>query len=216
MSIFYQVKKYLQYRMFAGNEHSIHSPFVFTLYTEVISNKNKFYSFEDLNIIRTQLLGSEQIIEVKDFGAGSKRMNSRRKISDIAKYSCINKKNGELIFRLIEYFKPETVLELGTSLGLSSLYIAKASPKAKILTIEGCPNTFSCAGKLIEKEGVKNVETINSSFDEAFETVLSNKKFDFVYIDGNHTYEATLKYFHELLKITNENSVLIFDDIYWT
>jgi len=86
MSIFYQIKKYLQYRMRAGNEHSIHSPFVFTLYTEVISGKNKFYSYDDLNKIRVQLLGSDQIIEVKDLGAGSKKMNSSRKVSDIAKY----------------------------------------------------------------------------------------------------------------------------------
>jgi len=216
MNGLYRVKKYFQYKLHAKDEHAIHSPFVYKLYTEIISNKNKFYAFSDLNKIRQQLLNNDQIIEVTDLGAGSRKMGSARKISDIAKYSVVNKKYGELLFRLTEYFKPSTILELGTSLGLSSLYLAKAAPGAKISTVEGCPNTHTFAKKLIESTGTKNIETINFSFDKFFEHGLQNKTFDFVYIDGNHTYEATIKYFNELLKYTNENSVLIFDDIYWS
>ncbi|MEO8762437.1 MAG: class I SAM-dependent methyltransferase [Bacteroidia bacterium] len=216
MSAFYQIKKYIQYRLRAGNEHGLHSPYVYTLYTEVISNKNTYYAFEELDNIRKQLLQNNQTIEVLDLGAGSQKMNRNRKISEIAKYSIVSKKYGELLFRLINYFNPETILELGTSLGISSLYLSKAAPNAKITSIEGCPNTFSFANKLIESTGIKNIETINSSFDDAFKDNLLNKKFDVVYIDGNHTYEATINYFNLLLKNANENSVLIFDDIYWT
>lgn len=216
MSVTYQLKKYFHYRLKAKNEHAIHSPFVFKLYTEVIANKNSYYAFEKLNKIRLQLLKNTQSIEVLDLGAGSKKMSNIRKIADIAKYSIVTKKYGELLFRLTNYFKPETILELGTSLGLSALYLAQAAPKAVITSIEGCTNTNAFAKTLIVNAGVKNIETINLSFDNAFETLLQHKKFDFVYIDGNHTYEATIKYFHELLKHINENSVLIFDDIYWT
>jgi predicted O-methyltransferase YrrM len=216
MSSVYPFKKYLQYLLKAKNEHSIHSPFVFKLYTEVIADKNRFYAFDELDKVRKQLLTNQQTIEVIDLGAGSKKMNNTRKVADIAKYSVANKKYGELLFRLVNYFKPESVLELGTSLGLSSLYMAHAVPKATILSVEGCPNTYSFAKQLIENTGVKNIELINSSFDNAFETILKDKKFDVVYIDGNHTYQATIKYFHLLLNNTNENSLLIFDDIYWT
>ena len=216
MSVTYQLKKYLQYKLNAKDEHSIHSPFVFKLYTEVISNQNNYYAFDELNKIRKQLLNNQQTIEVVDLGAGSKKMSNTRKIADIAKYSIANKKYAELLFRLCNYFKPQTVLELGTSLGLSSLYISQAVPKANIISVEGCPNTYAFAKQLITSTRVKNIETINQSFDDAFETILKNKKFDLVYIDGNHTYEATIKYFNELLKSTDENSVLIFDDIYWT
>ena len=94
--------------------------------------------------------------------------------------------------------------------------MSKAFTKANIVTVEGCPNTYAFAKKLIENAGAKNIETINASFDAAFKTTLTNKKFDTVYIDGNHTYEATLNYFNLLLKQVDENSVLIFDDIYWT
>jgi predicted O-methyltransferase YrrM len=216
MSITYQVKKYIQYKLNAKDEHAIHSPFVFKLYTEVINNKNNYYAFDELNKTRKQLLNNQQTIEVLDLGAGSKKMNNTRKIADIAKYSIANKKYAELLFRLSNYFKPQTVLELGTSLGLSSLYMAQAVPKANIISVEGCPNTYTFAKQLITTAGAKNIETINQSFDDAFETTLQHKKFDLVYIDGNHTYQATIKYFNELLKSTDENSVLIFDDIYWT
>ncbi len=240
MSAWYRIKKYLQYRTLAGNEHSIHSPFVFKLYTEVISpkeadNKNKFCVFDELNKIRAQLLTNSETLEVTDLGAGSKKMRHTRKISDITKYSVVNQKYGELLFRLTEYFRPSTILELGTSLGLSALYLSKAAPNAKIITVEGCPNTHEFAKKLIEKNNSvsplrgddqvgfaernnsrRGSTLVNSRFDEYFVNEIANEKFDLVYIDGNHTYEATIKYFHELLKITNENSVLIFDDIYWS
>ncbi len=189
---------------------------MFKLYTEVITDKNRFYAFDELDKVRKQLLTNQQTIEVIDLGAGSKKMNNKRKVSDIAKYSIANKKYSELLFRLVNYFKPESVLELGTSLGLSSLYMAHAVPKANIVSVEGCPNTYTFAKQLITNSGVKNIELINSSFDDAVETTLQNKKFDLIYIDGNHTYEATIKYFHLLLKNVNENSLLIFDDIYWT
>jgi predicted O-methyltransferase YrrM len=216
MSATYQVKKYLQYKLTAKDEHSIHSPFVFKLYTDVINNPNSYYAFDELNKIREQLLTSQQTIEVVDLGAGSKKMSNTRKIADIAKYSVAQKKYGELLFRLSNYFKPQTVLELGTSLGLSTLYIAQAVPNAHIISVEGCPNTYTFAKQLITSSGVKNIEIINLPFDDAFETVLKNKKFDLVYIDGNHTYKATIKYFNELLKSADENAILIFDDIYWT
>ena len=216
MPAVYPIKKYLQYLLRAKDEHSLHSPFVFKLYTEVIADKNKYYAFDELDKIRKQLLQNRQTIDVVDLGAGSKKMSNTRKISDIAKYSVANKKHSELLFRLINYFKPYTILELGTSLGLSALYMAKAAGNANIITIEGCPNTFAFAKQLIASNGVKNIELINTSFDAAFETTLKNKTIDVAYIDGNHTYEATITYFNQLLERTHENSVLIFDDIYWT
>jgi predicted O-methyltransferase YrrM len=216
MSSLYPLKKYIKYLLKAKDEHSIHSPFVFKLYTDVIADKNRFYAFDELDKIRQQLLQNQQPIEVVDLGAGSKKMNDTRKVADIAKYSVVSKKYGELLFRLVNYFKPQSVLELGTSLGLSSLYMAHAIPKATIISIEGCPNTYNFAKQLITSYEAKNIELINVSFDDAFESVLQNKKFDLVYIDGNHTYEATIKYFHLLLESVSENSLLIFDDIYWT
>ncbi|HWY36911.1 MAG TPA: class I SAM-dependent methyltransferase [Bacteroidia bacterium] len=212
----YEAKKYLQYRLKAGNEHSIHSPFVFKLYTEAIKNKSKYYAYEELDKIRAALLQDHTLIEITDLGAGSKKLKQARKIAEIAKISVVQKKYGELLFRLVNYFQPKTILELGTSLGLSAMYMSKAAPGAEIITAEGCPNTFQYARSLISKYETQNIKPINSSFEEVFKDQSEKRNVDFVYIDGNHTYEATIKYLHELLEITNENSILVFDDIYWS
>jgi len=222
MSDLYRVKKYFSYKLLAKNEHGIHSPFVFKLYTEVISNKEKYYAYDELAKIRAQLLNNNETIEVTDLGAGSKKMGNTRKISDIARYSVVNQKYGELLFRLVNYIKPQHILELGTSLGLSALYMHKAAPNAQIITVEGCPNTYRFAKKLLlghaelVSASLKPIEYINSGFDDYLSTIAVNQTFDFVYIHGNHTYEATIKYFNQLLNHTNENSVLLFDDIYWS
>ena len=218
----YEAKKYLQYKLKAKNEHSIHSPFVFKLYTEVIKTKEKYYAFDELNILHLQLLRNDEIIEVTDLGAGSKRLSNKRRVSDIAKVSVIQKKYGELLFRFTNYFNPKKILELGTSLGLSASYMAKAAPRAEISTVEGCPNTIAFAKQLPARypelvlSSLKNTEFINSEFDDFLNRIKAAQTFDLVYVDGNHTYEATINYFNLLLKHTHPNSVLIFDDIYWS
>ncbi len=230
----YEAKKYIAYKLKAKNEHSIHSPFVFKLYTEVIKNKEKYYAYDELAKLRAKLLRDKTIIEVTDLGAGSKKLKKKRTVSEIAKVSVIPKKYGELLFRLVNHFQPKTILELGTSLGLSTLYMHKASPKAELISVEGCPNTHAFAERFTGSGGESPPmgETDLTSFAtrkgsqrgprlvcSPFEKFLSeenNHKYDLVFLDGNHTYEATLSYFKILLKHVDSNSVLIFDDIYWS
>lgn len=227
----YEAKKYLQYRLGAKNEHSIHSPFVFKLYTEVIKNKEKYYAYEELNKLRIQLLKNKTTLEVTDLGAGSKKLSKKRTVSDIAQVSVIPKKYGELLFRLVNYLQPKSILELGTSLGLSALYMHKAAPAAELATVEGCPNTCAFAQALTnfppargndhgrsakQNSGERGGVIHNANFETYLSTEITHKTFDLVYIDGNHTCEATLKYFHTLLDHIGPNSVMIFDDIYWS
>lgn len=229
----WEAKKYLQYKLKAKNEHSIHSPFVFKLYTEVIRNEERYYAYDELDRLRAQLLRDETVIEVTDLGAGSKKLSNKRKVSEIAKVSVIPAKYGELLFRLVNHFQPQRILELGTSLGLSALYMHKAVPKAELVTVEGCPNTYSFARSLIaaqintsplrgggqtspEAGGRRGPTLRNARFENFLSDLLTDQKFDFLYIDGNHTYEATTDYFKTLLPHIHDNSVIIFDDIYWS
>lgn len=229
----HEAKKYLAYKLKAKNEHSIHSPFVFTLYTEVIKNREKYYAYDEIGRLRKKLLHNEEVIEVTDLGAGSKKLKKKRSIAEIAKVSMIPQKYGELLFRLTNYFQPKNILELGTSLGVSALYMHKAAPKAKLISVEGCSETNAFARNLFASNGVppakgedhasakrKNghggVELVCGSFDEYLPEIALTQKFDLIYIDGNHTYEATIRYFHNLLEHVNNNSVMIFDDIYWS
>ena len=140
---------FLKHKLKAKNQHGIHSPFVFDLYNNVLANRIPFYIFDDIESIRAKLLLSPQNITITDLGAGSKKMASnRRKIADITKYTSKKPKIAQLLFRLVNYLKPQTILELGTSVGISSMYMAASNSRAKVITVEGDPKIAQIAQKI--------------------------------------------------------------------
>lgn len=209
------ILRYIKYWFSAKTAHGIHSPFVFELYNEVINKKGSYYSFDKIEHLRKKLLVSKKEIEVTDLGTGK---SGKRKVSEIAERSAKDKKYCELLFRLAYHFKPNTILELGTSLGISTSYLAAANPNAKVITIEGCPNTAKEANNNFQILGLQNIEAISGNFDKELPAVGSRQSaiFDFVFLDGNHRKEPTLRYFNQLLKHTSNDSLFIFDDIHWS
>ena len=212
--------KYLKYKLTASHKggHGIHSPFVFKLLTEIIENFGQYYSYQEIEDLRIELQNDKRKIEITDLGAGSKLLTARsRKISDIAKKSSIKKTFGEMLFRLVNYFQPKTILELGTSLGLSTCYLAKANSRSKIFTIEGCPETAKIAKENFQKMEIKNVTQFIGNFNELLPQIIEEQKnIDFVFFDGNHAKQPTIEYFNLCLKAVNNNTVFIFDDIHWS
>ena len=198
--------------------HGVHSPFIFQLCEEVFYNSNTFYDFEELQKVRQELLQNLNTIQIEDFGAGSKILNTKnRKIKDIAAHGVSKVHQAEMLFRLINFLKSQSIIELGTSLGLTTLYLAKANSKAKVFTIEGSKSLSEFASELAFKHDIKNIQFIHSKFDLALKQILEkNKTIDFLYIDGNHTYKATVEYFELALSKINNETVFIFDDIYWS
>jgi predicted O-methyltransferase YrrM len=209
---------YLLYRLKSTSEHGVHSPFVFDLVTNVIYNKVDFYVYKEIEAVRTHLLESEKTIEFEDLGAGShKSKNRKRTIEEILKYSVKPKKYSQLLFRLVNHFQPAKILELGTSLGITTSYLAKANEKATVISIEGSKEIAAIATKNLSQLDVKNVEQLIGNFDELLPSVLNKiENLDFIFFDGNHQKEATLNYFNQCLAKANENSVFVFDDIYWS
>ena len=212
------ILNYLNYRFTAYNEHDVHSPFVYDFYMELIKNENPFKDFEGLNLIRSQLLIDATELNVTDFGAGSKKLNSNaRKIKDITKNGIAQKKQAEFFYRLINKFKPKTIVELGTSVGLTTLYLAKPIKKNTVYTIEGCPEIYKFANQIILKNKAKNIININGNFNNEFPKLLKEiENLDLLYVDGNHSYEATMMYFKLALTNKNTQSVFVFDDINWS
>lgn len=210
----------LHYYLFSKHKKGfgIHSPFLFDLITLVFNDKSDKVAYRKLDLIRNELLQSDKTITVKDFGAGSRIFHSDiRKVSDIVKYSSTGKKYGELLFRLSAYFKPPTILELGTSVGLSTAYLALGNTEAKIVTIEGCPRTAKIALETFLLANTPNITLVNGTFEEVIPlTFFDLHTLGMVFFDGNHTKEATLNYFEQCLPYTSENSVFIFDDIHWS
>ncbi len=211
----FQVIAYLNFLLKSTNEHGVHSPFVYDLITKCFYNKKKLPAYTFLNRYRNELLENNETIEVTDFGAGSRVFkNNTRKITAIAKNAGITKKRAQLLLRLTDYFKPNTVLELGTSLGLATTAIALGNSNTKITTVEGCPKTHEFSKQQFEQHHLENICAINANFDTFLKT--TNENFDLVYFDGNHQKKATLQYFHTLVDQVHNDTVFIFDDIHWS
>ncbi len=209
--------KYLRYRFRSQTKHGIHSPFVYNLLTEVIEDNSNYYAYQQLTSLRHELLQSKEVIEIQDFGAGSRYFKSnKRKVSDITRHGISREKYARLLFRLVNYFNPKTIVELGTSIGLTSMHLAAAKKTSLVYTIEGCKNTAAFAQALFKKQGAENIQLINAVFEEALPALLLTlPEIDFLYVDGNHRKQATIDYFEKALLKSNNYSVFVFDDIHW-
>jgi predicted O-methyltransferase YrrM len=214
----FQIKSYLKFLWKSKNEHGVHSPFVFNLLTKCFYDKKQKPDYAILKKYRQSLLENNNWIEVTDFGAGSKVFKSnKRQISKIAKTAGISPKRAELLFRVSHYFKPENILEIGTSLGLATSALALGNLNAKVTTIEGCPQTAKQAQLQLQKFNYDKVENVISEFESfLISENLNSKTYNLIYFDGNHSKKATLAYFDFLLQTINNDSVWIFDDIHWS
>jgi predicted O-methyltransferase YrrM len=210
--------KYLGYLMFSGHRkgHGIHSPFVFDLVSRVMRNKIDQDIVLKIENMRKKNISDDRIISVQDLGGGSSRMKSSlRRVSDIAAYSAVPRKYGRLLSNMASEFGKPDIIELGTSLGISTMYMATASPGSVVHTIEGCPSTAEIAKENFEYAGINNVHLINGSFDDIIpELRKKSVKPGLVFIDGNHRKEPTLKYFEEMADLSDKNNVIIIDDIH--
>lgn len=198
--------------------HGVHSPFAYRLCEEVFYNHKAFYEFEKLENLRAQLLKNNTVLEIRDMGAGSKHLATQfRKVAHIAKRGISRTKQSQLLFRLINYFDFKTIVEFGTSLGLNTLYLAQARKKGEVYSMEGSVSLSRFAAQLAQEAGLTNIQFLEGNFDTLLPELLNRLEIvDLAYIDGNHSYEATLRYFEALLQKINQNSVLVFDDIYWS
>ena len=212
------IYNYLIYRIKSVNEHGVHSPFVFDLLLSTIYNKKDFYAYKNIESLRQQLMQSDQMLSCIDLGAGSSHGNKNsRSVKQLVTFSAKPPKYAQLLFRLADHFQPKEIIELGTSLGLSTAYLASANSGIKVISIEGCAEIAAKAKENFNKLNLKNIEQHTGNFDDVLPKILSQKsKVDFVFFDGNHRKEPTLNYFKECLDKADENSVFVFDDIYWS
>ena len=214
----HQIKSYFKFLLNSTNQHGVHSPFVFDLVTKCFYDKKPKPEYSILKNYRISLLRNHHCIEVTDFGAGSKVFKSNtREISKIAKTAGITVKRAELLFKVTNYFMPENILEIGTSLGLATSALSLGNLSAKITTLEGCPQTAFIAKQQFEKFGLKNVDAVVTEFRLFLKSCrLSATSYELIYFDGNHQKDATLNYFDLLLPTVTNDSVWIFDDIHWS
>jgi len=212
------IRNYLRYYARARTRYQVHSPFVFDLLNEVIEDNRHFYVFDDIERLRENMLHDKRKIEVTDLGAGSHTTNGRlRSIRSIAKSAVTPPRYTELLFKLIHYFKPKTILEMGTSLGISTLYQATSVRSAKVTTLEGCPKISAIAKENFRWLDADNIDLITGNFAQTLPQALRQiGRLDYAFFDGNHRKKPTLDYFNQALQYAHEESIFVFDDIYWS
>ena len=227
-------KRYLQYyfRSTNGKGHGIHSPFVFDFVNHVLRDNRDFYAFPHIEALRAALLKDHTKLEIEDMGTGSASLkagppsgvkDTNRTVAEIAMTSAVPARLGRLLFRTVHFFQPRTILELGTSLGLSTSYLAAGNWESKVITIEGSARIAEVAKRNFEKLGLNNIEPVIGNFDPNLALVLDQlklltgrDKIGLAFIDGNHAKDPVLKYFNMILPYMEESAVFILDDIHWS
>ena len=214
--MWFKISSFFVFLYRSKNKHGIHSPFVFDLLTQCLRSTTNLEKKSKFIKIRTYFLANKQEIEVIDFGQGSSYFKgNKRKIAAIAKIAGIQIKNAHTLIRFVEYFKPKEILEIGTSIGLATAAMQIGNPKAKITTLEGCPETSTIAKKMFSKFEFKNIHLLEGNFDFTLKNALT-KKYELIFFDGNHNKKATLTYFEMCLTMVQNDSIFIFDDINWS
>jgi len=201
-----------------GKGHGIHSPFVYSFIKEVLNKQVANHKLDAIELYRKELLQNSEMVNVWDRGAGSRQsFDNMRSVKQIAKIALKPKKYSLLLHKIIAHYKPNEILEMGTSLGITTCYLAAANNHTKVVTMEGAPSVALFAKKTFSTLGFTNVNMIEGDFDETLPAYLKSiDKLGIAYVDGNHRYAPTINYFKQLLEKVNEHSILIFDDIHWS
>ncbi|MES2395229.1 MAG: class I SAM-dependent methyltransferase [Bacteroidota bacterium] len=193
------IYNYFIYRLKAVNEHGVHSPFVFDLLMNVIYNKNEYYSFKKIEKVREEFLSSKKII----------------KISRIAKLDTLPSKYSQLLFRLVNHFMPPKIIEIGTSFGTSTAYMASANSKNSIITIEKDEEIAEIAKQNFKQLKLKNIEQRSGNIESILKTIVtSDQNLVFVCFDGHHCKQDLLNYFYLCIEKATEESVFVFENMY--
>lgn len=197
----------------------MHSPFVFDFIEQVLNDNRHFYAYEAIEALRIKLLHNKTVLQVEDMGAGSVTgATKERTVQQIAQWAAKPPKLAQLLFRLVNYYQHQHIVELGTSLGISAAYMAAANKNARVVTIEGAASVAAIAAANFEKLGLPHIQLLQGNFDTVLPGYLNTAQqpIDMAFIDGNHRAAPTLNYFEQILPHLQEHSVLVFDDIHWS
>jgi len=208
--------KYLKHRFCAVNTkgHGVHSPYLFQFLYSVLYNKNDYYIFSEIEKLRSDLQKDKRKIFIKDYGTGKDRKST---VAEIVRTSVQIPKYSKLLFKIIAHTKAQKILELGTSVGITTAYLASVSTASECITLEGSTEVLNIARENFNKLNIKNIATIEGDIDITLSSTLSTLgKVDFVFIDANHSSAAVLDYLEKCLPFLSENAIVVFDDIYWS
>lgn len=213
-------RKYIShyFSAYSGKGHGIHSPFVYDFVRTVLQDRDAKKTLQPVEDLRRKLCHDPREILVEDLGAGSAHdKQNKRRVASIAKHAAKSPALCRLLHSVVKRYKPETIIELGTSLGLSGSAMMLGKAGTRLITIEGASAVAEIASENFKSLGLNNIEQIRGDFDQVLPGLISSgKKCDLVFIDGNHRYEPTVRYFKMILQSVHAETIIIFDDIHWS
>ena len=223
----YRLRTWLRHHLTAWNTggEGVHSPYLFEWVRMVMSDKHAYRIWNDIERVRAQMLASKEVVEFVDYGSGKrllgKNARNERLVREIAKGSLAKAKYAQMLFRLVNWLGHQlrkddealTIVELGTSLGVTTAYMAGVDARDKVYTYEGCEAVAKIARNNWETLGINNIECrIGAINGKILKDCL--ERVDIAFVDANHTYVASLEYFNVLADKVHEKSVIVMDDIY--
>jgi len=165
-------------------------------------------------MIRRELQNDNSILSISDRGTGTNRHTS---IATIVSKALKPARQAQMLFRICARYGYRNVLELGTSLGITTLYLAAADKTIRCISVEGCPELAAKAGEIHQSAGVFNIEVKTINLDTHLNSLLQEAGIqDLIFIDANHRYEALNNYFNECVNFIHTNSIIVIDDPYWS
>ncbi len=234
-TLIYRAKSWLKFRLTAWNTggEGVHSPYLFEWVRMVMMDKNSFYIWGDIERCREKMLQDGRVLRFEDFGSGAKEKGevTKRRVSDLAKNSLTGKRYAQMLSRLVNWlgashslengsgtaysleFRGLTIVELGTSLGVTTAYMAAMDSRNRVVTFEGCEAVANMARENWKALNINNIECRVGEID-AEQLTRDIEHLDVAFIDANHTYASTCKYFDVLAGKVHEKSVIVVDDIH--
>jgi predicted O-methyltransferase YrrM len=208
--------KYISHRMGALCDSSIITP-VSGFINHLQAKENHPQALALIEKYRSEVYNDTTALKEFGLGAGTRRGKNRKTVGDLARMASTSRKFGKLLFDLADYFHPPLIIELGTAVGISTMYLAAGNPNARVITVEGNPQLADRASKAFAAYGLENIRVMNMHFDDFLEKIkVEIDPGTLVFIDGNHTEFATWHYFKVFGLQEKVDTMLIFDDIHWS
>ncbi|MFM2137858.1 MAG: hypothetical protein RJA57_165 [Bacteroidota bacterium] len=198
--------------------HGIHSPWVYSLVREVCCDRTNYEAYTEVETLRQHLLNDCRIVPVNDYGAGSAHTGrSSRSVRSIARTAVKSRRYGQLLFRLARYANARSILELGTSLGITTSYFARSAADTRVVTLEGAPAIAAIAREHLDRLPGRQVTLLEGCFEDTLDRALGLLgAVDLAFVDGDHRRDATLANVRSIMAYLREDSVLVLDDIHWS
>ncbi|MEP7196496.1 MAG: class I SAM-dependent methyltransferase [Saprospiraceae bacterium] len=193
--------------------YRFHPPGLYKLNEKVFENKDHYYD-SDLILEQYQILLRQEGI-VEDSLFASKRAQSGIPLSAFAAKALHSPAFLNTLYKLVRLYQPSKILELGSCMGISTLCLGLAARESEIISVEGNTQFSKIAEQVLKNHVLTNVKILNETFDSALNE-LKNKEFDFVFLDGDHSYEASISIVNKLIPLLSKNAILVMDDIHWS